>query len=238
MLGKIGIPLLSLLLLSDLLFGQGEWKKVHYTQWSINQVDAILNGSPWTALIFAGHQPTQNLGTDRVFFRIRLLTARPVREALLRKMSLHVPIVELEDLRRGAAEEKTVREFVRSRPNDIRVTGDDRSIVFGITLRIITGQGWEELDDEETLSSSNISDLIGGASLATNDGKRVRPSRYEAPNPDRLGAKLYFPRNLADGRPFIASDDKELYFETQLNDRQIRVRFDLGRMKYQGELEF
>ncbi len=47
----------------------------------------------------------------------------------------------------------------------------------------------------------------------------------------------YFPRNLPDGKPLVAPGDKELRFETLIDKRQVKIKFDLGKMRYKGKLE-
>ncbi len=243
MLKKIVFCLLmGFLVVSTLLSAQGEgWETCSYTRWSPRQVETVLNGSPWTALIYAGPQPSCELvSTDRVFYRIRLITAKPIREALLRQALFREErVITLEQLRKGAAaEDEFADKFIASNPHDVRVTGDDRHIILSVTLAEITYKGWEEYNDGESLSGSGISSIGSEAFLQTNSGARMALARYEPPGPDRLGAKLYFERSLPDGKSLITPGDKELRLITRVRDKAITVCFDLRRMKYQGELEF
>jgi hypothetical protein len=242
MLKKIGIALISVLLQFGYLFAADWWEKSHYTRWSKEQVESILNGSPWTSLIFIGRQRAHALAevfhSDRIFFRMRLITARPVREALLRKDWMRRPVIGLEELKKADNVEKGASsELLLSKPNDVSAAGDGQYIVLTVSLRVITYQGWDEYTDIETLSNSDISNLTTNAFLTTNSGKRVALVKYEPPSSDGLGAKLYFPRTLGDGAPFISDRDREIIFETQINNKPATATFDLRRMKYQGKLE-
>jgi len=90
------------------------WETDSYLQWSAEQVQRILNDSPWVSLIQAGYrkvvlprcllnasgipvvvdQPPNTIADRerqyavdlRILYQVRLLTARPVRVALLRRL--------------------------------------------------------------------------------------------------------------------------------------------------------
>jgi hypothetical protein len=235
--------LISILFFAGILPARNQYEKTYYTHWSNTQVDSILNDSPWTTLLFAGSQLSGSgmelSGADRFFFRIRFLTAKPVREALLRQISLYDGLtVSLEQLRNGTwLQDRIINEFVASRPDDVRASGDSQYIVLSVTILSITRQNCEELDDAASLSSSNIGQLGSNAVLITDTGKQVSLAQYRPPGPDRLGAKLYFPRNLPDGRPLIAPGDRRLRFESWVNKERAVIEFDLKKMQYEGKLE-
>lgn len=237
----------------------GEWgEEESYTEWSLEQVDAILSDSPWVGLSPAAppiRVYASGLYTP-LYYQARLLTARPIREGMLQLISLGMcsSTVDIEEFNgRNAVVEKRkkcLQEFIQSHPNDVRVKGDEQQIILGVTLKEAIWGGapvlrttafdpyYEELTNDDRLSDIDSSEISNNTSLTANKGKRVQLVRYATPGTDRLGTKLYFPRYLPDGTPLVTAKDSELVLETRINDTKIRVRFDLKKMLYKGKLEF
>lgn len=188
----------------------------------------------------------QKLTTFYVYC-VRLLTAKPIGEALLRLISLRGvpgPTVTLKDLNTTGmeAERERLNAFIKSQPDDVRVKGDEKYIIVVITLRVGTGastfeplpQHWVEMPmpaDRASISS----ELDRNTFLSTDAGNRASLARFE-PH-DQLGDKYYFPRALTDGRPLIDQGCKELRFETTIQRTRIKVKFDLSKMVYKGRIE-
>ncbi len=103
------------------------WDIKPYIQWSMEEATSLLNDSPWVALSPAGVRQQEIIrrvsdndsgyvinGVPRgytitVFYRVRLLTARPIREALLRIISLNEMVessVNVRDISTMTSEEK------------------------------------------------------------------------------------------------------------------------------------
>jgi hypothetical protein len=265
------------------------WERKPYFSWSEEQADQILNESPWVGLCVAGLKKAQHESLTAagfqanwpVNYRIRLLSARPVREALLAQLSYAKdPVrnpgaeatVKAGDLRAAEAESKrqaALKELVDKNPEDILVKGDDDYIIVTVCLAQfiqgwLTGQyevqkhsgtgsdrsptmlgiepprsrsGWQEMGRPEVLVNLQTSDLIPCTFLATKTGKRIPLIRYDQPGKDMLGARFLFPRKQANGTPTITAGDRELWFETRIADKQVKVKFDLQKMGYLGKLE-
>jgi hypothetical protein len=137
--------------------------------------------------------------------------------------------------------DERLQEFIRSNPNDVIVQGDDQHIILTVTFKKAFYSGstvdYSELTNADQLSNINNSTIKMETSLATDTGRRVDLLGYSKPGRDKLGSKFYFPRNLADGSPLITAKDKELCFETCVNETKIKVKFDLGEMHYKGKAE-
>jgi hypothetical protein len=181
-----------------------------------------------------------------IFYRIRLLTAKPVREAWLRWLELGGILestVQAKDLgtKDSPAERHAALErYLSSNPDDGAVAGDDKHIILGITLRIgnYGSLRWTEESRAYELSNVAAPQSYSETVLFTDRGKRVHLLRYMPPGADCFGARYYFPRLLPTGAPLITENDKELRFETRINDHPVKARFDLRRMKYKGKPEF
>jgi hypothetical protein len=235
------------------------WNEKPYTQWSIKQILAMLDDSPWVGLSPAGARreelvydgrlyplhpqsdPYHSAGWIPIFYRVRLLTAKPIREAYLRRIALDLNTsVNVKDLSISEAERQQSRfeNFIDSNPDSFIIKGEDEFIILSLTLTagIYPSRG-EDFYGEE-LSPTNLSALIKNTKLETDTGKRLPMSDYVAPGQDLLGMKILFKRKLPDGTYFIAEGDKQLRFETHLNNKKVKVGFDLTKMIYKGNLEY
>jgi hypothetical protein len=122
------------------------------------------------------------------------------------------------------------------------VKGDAKHIILAVSQKVRSLGMLGVKSDQEVFCSDDLSDvdrskIVIVTSLATNTGKRVELANYQPPGTRGAGGLYYFPRNLPDGTPLVTEADKELLFETVINKRQIKIKFDLGRLKYKGKLE-
>lgn len=154
-----------------------------------------------------------------IHYRVRLLTAKPIRAAFVR-------LVELQ----GAPAERVaqLRSFV------------DRD--FGDYIVVtITADGSDQkrkLAVGQVLGNADANALKEVTYLERKDGKRVQLVDYRAPVEDGLGAKLVFPRTV-DGQPFIDANSGEVRFSMDLGKlAKINRRFKVADMMYEGKLEF
>jgi len=259
------MPLNRLLLWMLLIFvgsaAAGEWwDDKPYTEWAAEQTEKILNSSPWVVLCPA-EPPKQTAGFVRalyvpVYYQVRLLTARPVREGFLRMISLGLPgaAVDIENISGRYAkvedDRNYMQEFLKSHPNDLRVKADERHIVLCVTLKIAVLEpspvirtasvypNYQELTNAGQLSNIYPSRIHKDTSLTTGSGERIPLLDYAMPGADRLGMKFYFPRHSPDGKPLVAAGARELVFQTRMNDTMIKAKFDLRKMLYKSKLEF
>ena len=254
---RIAIP--AFLIFCSFLFAQTWWDDRPYMQWSGNEVMLILTDSPWA------RQSIANPHGD--VYQFDLLTARPVREAFLRSLSLKpeksVDVGELEkngnaansdkgmivtipDYPEGSPgqerEQRRLKEFIASNPSNVLVKGDEEYIIVSLTLRIQGNRSWfwifTDANHSTELVAIDPSELKAVTRLETDTGKTVALFRYERPGMDNLGAKFFFKRQLADGSPLVTTKDRELRFKTHLDGREVKVKFDLRKMMYKEKLEF
>lgn len=281
---KLSTSILLALLFTGILVAKNWWEKKPYMEWSVAEVDRMLNESPWVAVsvrgLFRDQHPTDPYPDN---WRIVLLTALPVREAYLRRLSFHDDVGAKPDFQtsvpvnaaktRPEPEEAQYRlqRFMALYPDDIRVRGDEHQIVVGMSVTHymppvspigggierssdvtgitaagggktsvptdLTRQPWVEDTSPGELMALQLPDLLRETFLSTQTGRRVEILRYDRPSLDMLGAKLYFSRTLPDGRPLITDKDRELRFETRINGKSIKAKFDLKKMRYKRKLE-
>jgi hypothetical protein len=164
-------------------------------------------------------QSGESTGPASVHYRVRLLTAKPIRAAFVRMIEL-----------RGASAERMaqLRPFVDQDFGDyivvtISLDGNDRKRMMPIQQALLTAEA-------ATLKESTY--------LERKDGTRVALSQYRPPTQDGLGAKLIFPRTV-DGKPFIDAAAGEVRFGSELS-RGVKIsrRFKISEMMYDGKLEY
>ena len=218
------------------------WEEKPSAQWSLAQTMDFLENSPWVGKS-DGYFRQNPLAI--INYQARLITAKPVREAFLRLNVLAAKVVSIREINVATAAEesqKRMQNLVASYPNDLLIKGDEEHLIIAVSFRILSlgifgvKSSREDFADDELLNVDK-SKLVRNTSLGTNTGKRVALETYRPPERKLAGATYYFPRNLPDGSSLISSGDKDLRFETVINKRQVRVKFDLSKMTYNGKLE-
>lgn len=217
-----------------------------WTDWSKEDAEKILNDSPWaktqtdteTTQKLYSRTPDSGLSSDSVTagttarlargavnqnidirFRVRLFSARPVRQALARMIELEQkPKAEVLTRLRGFAETKSVSSII------ITITFESSEPAYlGATMRAFNG--------------ATTAVLASKTYLETSDGKRVFLQQYVPPGKDGFGARFIFPR-LVDGPPFLTPNTGELRFHTEYPGLEIDRRFKVADMLLKGELEY
>jgi hypothetical protein len=160
----------------------------------------------------------QKAGTS-VHYRVRLLSAKPIRAAFVRMIELQ-----------GAAPERVaqLRTFVDRDFGDYIVV----TITMDGTDRKRMGMAMTDIStvDTEALKPTTY--------LERKDGKRVPLMEYRAPTQDGLGAKFVFPRTI-DGKPFIEAESGDVRFSTEAGKAlKIARRFKVSEMMFDGKLEY
>ena len=231
------------------------WEKIPVAAWSIEQVSDFLNTSPW----IGGSQGYFRQGswvggTDgnkrkapiiMVYYQARILTARPVREAFLQLSILNPVVVTARSIRASTAEEELqirMQELLASYPNDLLVRGDELHLILAVSQKISTIGASGARSEQEVFQSDELSDvdqstIVLVTSLSTDTGKRVELENYEPPGTGKAGAMYYFPKSLPDGTPLVTAGDKDLLFDTVINKKQVKIKYDLGKLKYKGKRE-
>jgi len=232
---KIAISLLLICALAALAGAQKKFKP--WTEWSEKDAQKMLNDSPWgqtqtetnTAEMFynpANRGATGNPTNDAqgalnqatsINYRIRFLSAKPVRQAFARSLILKNP--KMEEQLRAFAEQKSEEWIV------VAVTFDAQDGRF-------SGPAMQ------AFSSAITSTLKNNTYLELKGGKRSFLEEYKAPINDGLGAKFVFKR-VVDGEPFIKPDSGEVRFYSEVSRNiKLNLRFKVSDMIYDGKLEY
>jgi hypothetical protein len=154
-----------------------------------------------------------------VHFRVRLMSAKPIRAAFVRMIELQgAPAEKVAQLRPFVD-----RDFADYVVVTITMDGNDRKVMGPVVQELKNG-------DPAVLKTTTY--------LERKDGKRVALMDYRPPIEDGLGAKFVFPRTL-DGKPFLDASSGEVRFATELGKAlKINRRFKISEMMYDGKLEY
>ncbi|MGZ8844505.1 MAG: hypothetical protein ACXW18_12640 [Pyrinomonadaceae bacterium] len=218
-----------------------------WTEWSKEEVQKLLENSPWaqiqndTDTSQQFFSPTSDPGLNgaransntesrqaqgatnqavNVKYFVRLFSARPIRQALIRQMVLkQKPPDEAFAKMRQFAEVKS-----------------ETSIIVTVSFESTDQRAGNKV--MQAFNSAVTSTLKNNTYLQRTDGKQLFLEEYIPPGKDGFGARFIFLR-LPDERPFVDAKTTELRFVAQFSsDIKIDRRFKLADMKYQGELEF
>src|SRR5256714_7454097 len=190
-----------------------------WTDWTESEVEKIPNGSPWgqtqidtdtSEMVYT--PTTQSGGGDSasrreqgatnqatsVKFRIRWLSAKPIREALVRQ----------EQLNTGKMSEQL--QFFANGPSYTR-------IVIAVTFETADQRFGGKL--LQAFGSANMGVLQNSTYLELKSGKRIFLQQYVPPNENLLGAALFvFPRN-AEGKPLLTADTIGVRFHSEYENK-------------------
>jgi hypothetical protein len=232
---RIGIVLVVAFALASAADIAGKEKKQKpWTDWTKKEAEKMLNYSPWgqtqvetntSDMVYNPATSRRSPGLDQaasVNFRIRFLSAKPIRQAFARAIELTqtTPNKQLSEQLRGFVERKSDQWIV------IAVTYDS-------TDQRLSG------DAMQSFRNTNAGMIKNNTYLETKDGKRVFLQEYAPPDPrDGLGAKFVFPRTV-DGRPFVTTESIEVRFYSEFTQGlTLNMRFKLADMIYEGALEY
>jgi hypothetical protein len=156
-----------------------------------------------------------------VNYYVRLLSARPVRQAFMRVITLAQTTPDRELL-------KGLQQFVDRDFSDYIVV----AVSFDSTDGRYSGPVLQ------SFASATAGTLKNRTYLERKDGKRLFLMDYQSPINDGLGAKFIFPR-MVDERNFLNADSGSVRFISEVGSQiKLNVTFKLSDMMYQGQLEY
>lgn len=156
-----------------------------------------------------------------VNYHIRFLSAKPIRQAIVRMIEL-----QKENVNEQFSEQlRTYVDYDFSQFIVVAVTFDSPDARFsGPAL--------------QAFNSATAETLKSKCYLESKDGKRLFLMDYRIPSEDGLGAKFVFPRNV-DGKPFLNAESGNVRFYCELTDKiKLNMKYKLSDMVYDGKLEY
>ena len=218
-------------------------KADQWTDWSKKDAEKMLDDSPWghiqtetdtREMMFS---PTAGAGTSSVnsarsvsgannqsinlIFHVRFFSARPIREALARKM-------ELENENLKADQLTKLHSFGEMKSSDLII----------ITVSFDSPDGRYSGPAIQDFGSATTATLKNDCYLQRSDGKQLFLQEYVPPGKDNFCGRFIFSRDV-DGQPFINDKSGEIRFYAKFPDlAKIDRRFKVADMMYQGQLEY
>jgi hypothetical protein len=220
-----------------------------WSEWSKKDVEKTLNDSPWaqtqteTDTSEMTYSPTISQTTTArredsriteaarvesgaknsamsVKFRIRLLSAKPIREAFARMVmtSQQSPSPQLTEQLQGFVD----RDFSEYVVVAVTIEASDQRYSGPIA---------------QAFNSATADILKTTTYLERKDGKRLFLLDYRPPASDGMGAKFVFPRSV-EGKSFLSESDS-IRFVSEFNEKiKLNARFKTSEMTYNGKLEY
>jgi hypothetical protein len=239
------LPAIIGLLLAFSLNTPAQWDKKPYTQWSEREATKVLRDSPWAktqvytapntsfqtgisgssgvGATRSGRPPDRPVDALHVNFRVRFLSAKPIRQAASRLIEINKKGTggeELAEVLRNFASGEFLEYIIVS----VDVDSED------------AGQNVQEA--KSLLHRSGTANLKNNTYLEVKGGKKVFLQEFQTPKSDGLGARFIFPR-LIDGKPFITPESEEIHFFTELSGTyRLDRRYKTKDMMYEGKFEY
>ena len=234
----LSIPGLLLVLSASIA---AQWNKKPPAEWSEKDATKLLNDSPWghTQTFGSPEQQWRGPMTGRqgtsssqnsdappqaihLFFRVRFLSAKPIRQALSRLIELK----QKGELKPELAEQ--LKQFA---------SGEFLEYIVVAVTSEAPDVGANVQQAAAILRRDNA-EWKNTTYLEVKGGKRIYLQEFQPTRPDGFGARFIFPR-LVDGKPFITPESEEIHFVAPISDTyRLDRRFKVKDMMYEGKLEY
>ncbi|HKG47721.1 MAG TPA: hypothetical protein VKB02_13380 [Pyrinomonadaceae bacterium] len=223
-------------------------KSKPWTELTEKEAAKILNDSPWGQTQTEGEdsRPEQTSAVTQVAapraannqmsregeapdtrpskvikYRMRFLSAKPVRAAFARYVMLKKP--DADEILSTQLQDFVDRDFADYVVVAVTAEAADPRLV-GPTMQFLSTATAEVWKDKVYLERK--------------DGKRAVLADYRPPGPDGMGAKFVFMRSL-EGQPFLTVESDNVRFFAQLSEKmKLNVKYKVSDMMYDGKLEY
>lgn len=155
-----------------------------------------------------------------VNYHVRLLSAKPVRQALMRVI----------ELTQKEPDQKLIRDLQTFVERDF-------SEYIAVAVTFDSTDGRYSGPALQAFNSATLGTLKNKTYLERKDGKRVFLMDYFTPINDGIGAKFIFPR-IVDEHKFLNADSGWLRFYSEVGQIKLNVTFKISEMVYNGQLEY
>jgi hypothetical protein len=227
----------ALLLLAVSLAASAQMDKKPYTEWTEKEAEKLLEKSAWAQTqvstnasgTFSTGPGTTNAsnstpsgGIDQIYYHIRFLSAKPVRQAISRIMELR---------QKGEMSDQLAAQLKAFANQDFA----DYVIV---TVTVEGSESKGRLQAATALLNSLTTVTLKNNTYLIVKDQRIFLQEYQAPRNDGLGARFVFPR-MVDGKPIITAENDEVKFVSELaSNLKLNMRYKVKDMMYGGKLEY
>jgi len=222
--------------------GQKVWERKPYTEWSMSEVVQILSDSPWAQTQLQDVHLTYQLPANSYSATIRLRSALPIRQALLRQKQILLNYDKFNAADKSRFDGET-RQFLEC-TDCVKYY----IVTLGSPLFSYENRGQSDpafvFDIVGTLTNLSIDDLKSNVYLVNDRGQRRDIVHFIPPKGNGTEAMFVFPRLDGQGKALITRDNKNFYFkiEERIFDKRSvplkRFTFEVGRLIQHGEIVF
>jgi hypothetical protein len=234
---------------------QNELPKQPFSHWSKSEVEAVLNNSPWArqqelrikfdketqkaagsysgvsgaAAAQSEMEVTSQAPVDFIF-TLRLRSALPVRQAMVRLKALETNVEKMSDQQRVAYETQV--------KGLLECPACAGNYVVTLSSKSKNSPGADAV--YATFKGGRLADLQRYVYLANERGERRALIHFVAPRAPGDEAVFFFPRTDEKGAPLLTTDNKELLIN--LTDNQVNAitnfKLDVTKLLLNGKVEF
>ena len=244
---KMLAVLVVLMSLATVTVAQSVWPKKPYTEWTRDDVTRILFNSQWTQNSVQSGQPTRYRpdspdyppGTS-FFVQVRLYSALPVRQAIVRRMQLTIPYEKLNAAQRSSFDAEVDGLLKCSVCQEHYVV--TLSSATKDRLDLISRGGNVMLDIVEVLKRVPKDELPRHVSLLNDKGERRNATRVVFT--EKREIVLLFRRADDHGNPLITVTDKKFFVEfdayrsKKAEGALKKFTFNVSDLVHDGEVVF
>ncbi|RPI20762.1 MAG: hypothetical protein EHM61_26370 [Acidobacteria bacterium] len=203
-----------------------------FGDWSVDEAVNVLNKSPWARQLtftrVVGGIGSGIFGEKEIYstFFVRFLSARPIREALVRLQQIQHGYDAMDPAARLAFDGSAAR-----------LLNFDPEQWIVVTVNFRSNDPDTERNVKQFLQNQSFETIRNRVHLSTLRFPQLQISAYYPPQGDSIGAKFVFPRQV-DSAPVVTADDKSVTFQLDPAgiESDLIVDFALSPMKINGEL--
>ncbi len=195
-------------------YGQKIWEKKSYKQWTAAETEKILLDSPWAQTAFQTTRSAYNVPGISISAIIRLRSALPIRQALVRRRQLVVNYDRLSSTAQAKFDAET-REFLEC-PDCAKyyIVTLVSGIPAGAPLSGVgTLQGSEGFDIVSPLKGMSLENLKPYVHLSNDKGEQRVLVGFVPPTRDGGEAMFVFERFDNQGKPLVTTSHKKVHFK-------------------------
>lgn len=210
-------------------WGQDDWIKKPFAEWSKSETERVLNDSPWAKTQEV--RSVYGLGPPTDFkFTLRLRSALPVRQALVRHKQIEAKYERMSEKDRAAF--------------DARIKGlldcpaCANNYVLSLTSRSDNSPGWDLVF--RSYEKMTLALLQQNVFLTNEKGERRTLVYFIPPKAAGEEAVFFFPRLDDSGKPLISPENKTLSFHLSPQNAGSVKNFDVevSKLTLNGKVEF
>jgi len=223
-------------------FGQKAWEKKPYAAWSMSEVMQILTDSPWAQTQIEDVHITYQLPANSYSATLRLRSALPIRQALLRQKQILMNYDKFNAADKAKFDRET-KQFL-----DCPDCANYYIVTLGSPIFSYESRSRSDptmvFDIVGTLKNLSLAELKSNVYLSNDKGERRDIIQFIAPKGEGKEAMFVFPRLDNQGNALITRGNKNFYFkiEAKLFDKRSvplkKFTFNVQPLIQHGEIVF